>query len=234
MHCDCVSVPNANRLISVIVPVLNEAVRLPHLIEELSTFNFAQIIIVDGGSSDGSQELLSDLPSPFQAIDCEPGRAQQMNMGAGIAAHDVLLFLHADTQLPTNAVDEILRAKQWGRFNVRFASASIAMKVVAVFMNLRSRLTGVATGDQAIFVERTLFESIGGFPAIPLMEDVAISKLLKHQAKPYCSNAQVTTSARRWQEQGVAKTVLQMWWYRFAFFFGMSPEKLKQGYRDVR
>lgn len=234
MHCDCASVPNANRLISVIVPVLNEAARLPRLIQELSAFNFAQIIIVDGGSSDGSQELLRDLPSPFQAIDCEPGRARQMNTGAGIAKHDVLLFLHADTQLPSNAVDEILHVKQWGRFDVRFASASRLMSVIAVFMNARSRLTGVATGDQAIFVERALFESIGGFPTIPLMEDVAISRLLKHQAKPHCSKAQVTTSARRWQEQGVIKTVLQMWWYRLAYFFGVSPEKLKQGYRDVR
>jgi len=234
MHYGCASVPNDNREISVVVPLLNEVANLPRLIRDLNALEFAQTILVDGGSTDGTLEHLEQLESAFQIISSEKGRARQMNAGAAIAECETLLFLHADTKLPSDAKQEITRASHWGHFDVQFDSPSIAMRVVAFFINRRSRLTDIATGDQAIFVTRTLFDSSGGFPDIPLMEDVAICKTLKRRHKPYSSTARVTTSARRWQEHGVVKTVLQMWWYRLAYFLGISPATLKRGYHDVR
>lgn len=207
---------------------------MPLLIKELKAFNAAQTILVDGGSTDGTLEQIQQFQNEFLIVQSEKGRARQMNAGAALAEQDTLLFLHADTKLPTNAKQEILTAEHWGRFDVQFDSSSVAMRLIAFFMNRRSRLTGIATGDQAMFVMRALFESMGGFPEIPLMEDVALCKALKRRYKPFCSKARVTTSARRWRENGIVKTVLQMWWYRLAYFFGVSAERLKQGYFDVR
>jgi len=213
---------------------LNEIANLPRLIHELKAFGATQTIIVDGGSDDGSLEQLRELEGPFEVISSDKGRAQQLNAGAVLAHCEILLFLHADTKLPIDAKQEIQRAPYWGRFDVAFDSGSKTMGVIAYCMNVRSRLSGVATGDQAIFVRRSLFELVGGFPEIPLMEDVAISKLLKRQHRPYCSRQRVLTSARRWQENGVLSTVVRMWWYRLAYFLGVSPIKMKQGYQDVR
>jgi len=157
-----------------------------------------------------------------------------MNAGAAIAKHEILLFLHADTRLPKTFLREIKQANVWGRFDVRFDHSSIAMKVIAMFMNARSRLTGISTGDQAIFVRAGVLAAIGGFPDVAIMEDIALSKRLKKIELPYCSKKTVVTSARRWQQNGVAKTVFKMWWYRLAYFLGVSPRILKNSYHDVR
>ena len=157
-----------------------------------------------------------------------------MNMGAKIATQEMLLFLHADTRLPKSYRAELEKANAWGRFDVQFASASKFMKVIAFFINLRSRISCVATGDQAIFIDRSVFLAIGGYPELPLMEDVAISKCLRQLHHPFNSRERVITSARRWETNGITTTIVKMWWFRFAYFLGVSPLKLKQGYDDVR
>jgi len=220
------------RGVSIIVPLLNEFAVINDLIEHLSSLNADEIIIVDGGSNDGTRRAV--LAAGFRLIDSEAGRAYQMNAGAASAQYDVLFFLHADTRRPTTYLSEVQQAQMWGRFDVRFDTASLAMQTIARFMNTRSRITSVVTGDQALFVRAEAFAAIGGFPLIPLMEDVAISKILRKLHAPYCSQAQVITSARRWQKHGVVKTVLKMWWFRLAYFMGISPQTLKRGYQDVR
>jgi rSAM/selenodomain-associated transferase 2 len=170
----------------------------------------------------------------YQVLQSPAGRARQMNAGAELATQPMLLFLHADTQLPANYKSELARAGVWGRFDVKFSSASKAMKMVAFFINLRSRISGVATGDQAIFVDRDAFNAMSGFPDFPIMEDVALCKRLRHLHRPYSSRAKVITSARRWEQNGVAATIVKMWCYRLAYFFGVAPSKLKERYHDVR
>jgi len=226
--------------ISIIVPVLNEVERLPKLVESLQSAGAKQIIIVDGGSTDGSLEAIRKITLECPSITTTKllrsasGRAKQMNTGAALASKSMLLFLHVDTELPENALSEIQQAEHWGRFDVRFDQNSWQMRMIAFFMNMRSRLTAIATGDQAIFVRRELFESVGGFADIPLMEDIALSKALKRRHTPYCSHICVTTSARRWQENGVLRTVLSMWWFRLAYFLGVPAEVLKRHYDDIR
>ena len=161
-----------------------------------------------------------------------------MNTGADKATGDVLLFLHADTRPPAD-VNEVLgrfyqSAKEWGRFNVSFDSSSVSLKVVAFFINLRSRLSGIATGDQAIFVKRDAFAAVNGFDPLPLMEDVAMSRKLKRLSRPWCCKRPVITSARRWEQNGVIRTVLLMWAFRLAYFLGVSPEVLARRYRQIR
>lgn len=218
--------------VSIVVPLLNEAAMVPELIKQLDALNAQQIIIVDGGSSDDTPELLRK--TRYKLIESSPGRAKQMNAGARVATGKMLLFLHADTELPRNYMSELCRAEVWGRFDVCFSSSLWGMKMVAFFINLRSRVSGVATGDQAIFIDSDVFAAMGGFPDFPIMEDVAFCKRLRQLHRPYCSPAKVTTSARRWEHNGVLNTILKMWWYRLAFFFGMSPHRLKRGYDDVR
>lgn len=231
--------------ISVIVPLLNESARLPSLLSELALLDAQQIIIVDGGSNDGSwQSLQQQLKSPelahIHSMQSPRGRAVQMNAGAEIATGDVLLFLHADTQLPKGALSEVRRVVRlpdvqcWGRFDVTFDSQLRGIKMVAYFINLRSRVSGIATGDQAMFFSRRLFDRVGGFEVIELMEDVAISKKCRRFVSGYCSRLKVTTSARRWEQNGVWNTIFKMWWTRLAFLFGVSPAKLLRGYRNVR
>ena len=233
--------------LSLIIPVLNEIELLPELVRQIEALNPEQAIIVDGGSEDGSWEWLQEhwlAPSTSRVLlVATTGRAQQMNAGAQAAEQDVLLFLHADTQLPSNAKELLVNAvfgnnleRFWGRFDVRFSSTKHrnAMRVIAYFINLRSRVSRVATGDQAIFVSRLLFNQIQGFDDIEIMEDVALSKKLRRIAKPQCMRATVTSSARRWEHNGVISTVIQMWLYRLAFVLGVEPARLKRGYRNVR
>lgn len=221
-----------NKPVSIIVPVLNEEANIANLLAHLANLKAQQIIIVDGGSKDHTVELLRQ--SDVTVLTSPAGRAKQMNAGAAIATEAMLLFLHADTQLPNAYFSAIEQAPMWGRFDVRFDTSSPAMRVIAFFMNWRSRITGVATGDQAIFIDADAFRAIGGFPDMPLMEDVALCKRLRHVHAPHCSKLTVTTSARRWQENGIVATIIKMWCYRLAFFVGVSPAKIKQGYDDVR
>jgi len=235
--------------LSIVVPLLNEFAILPQLIEQLESLDAHQLIIVDGGSQDGSSAWLASnwcqpessntLSQSRLLLTSAKGRANQMNTGAASAIGDVLLFLHADTILPLSAKKEIFDAinmeRLWGRFNVSFSDdQSVSMKVVAWFINWRSRLTGIATGDQAIFIQAHLFRQLNGFANIPLMEDVEMSKRLKQHCQPYCSTAQVKTSARRWRKNGVVKTILFMWVLRLGYLIGVPSQRLAKIYRSVR
>ncbi|WP_350559242.1 TIGR04283 family arsenosugar biosynthesis glycosyltransferase [Psychrobacter sp. CAL346-MNA-CIBAN-0220] len=231
--------------ISIIIPLLNEAENLPQLITHMANLNPLpeQVIIVDGGSSDESvavtealiNELVENRQSSidWQIIETTAGRASQMNMGAALATGDILLFLHADTQLPINATSDIKNAmvqSAWGRFDVHLDSRNLMLCIVSRMMNVRSRLTGIATGDQAIFIKRSLFEQIDGYPNQPLMEDIELCKRLKNIAKPACLRSKATTSARRWQQNGTGRTIFLMWQLRFDYWRGISPEISKQRY----
>ena len=229
--------------LAIVVPVLNEIERLPLLLKELVQVEAEHVIIVDGGSTDGSVQWLEkhfacEPPINTTLIQSPSGRAKQMNAGAEKAKQDILLFLHADTVLPVNAKLEINTsyAKEflWGRFDVEFDEPCLAMRLIAFFINMRSKLSKIATGDQAMFIERELFEKVDGFDDIALMEDVAMSKKLYKRSSPYASTARVITSARRWKQNGVLRTVIKMWWYRLAYSLGVSPDSLAQGYRNVR
>lgn len=226
--------------ISIIIPVLNEEKKLSKTLSYLQSFRHSghEVIVVDGGSTDNSLKLAREAAA-HEVIDSvvvsEPGRALQMNSGAAIATGAVYLFLHADTVLPENALQLISSFNHnkhyWGRFDIRLSSDRIIFRLIEYMINLRSRLTSIATGDQAIFIEHELFKSIGGFPEIVLMEDIAISRLLKKQRIPVCLKTKVITSSRRWETKGVIATVLLMWKLRLYYFFGVSPEKLSQLYR---
>ncbi len=218
--------------ITIIVPLLNEADIAEALVEHLVSLEVEQVVIVDGGSTDATPEIMQ--AAGFDVIQSSASRAKQMNAGANKATQTTLLFLHADTRLPQSYKAEVAKSSVWGRFDVCFDDPSGGMSMIAFFMNLRSRISSVATGDQAIFINKSVFESIGGFPDFPIMEDVALSKRLRQLHRPYNSRLRVTTSARRWQQHGVVKTVFKMWWYRLAYFFGLSPHRIKEGYDDVR
>lgn len=223
--------------LSIIVPALNEEVRIGVALAALAQFRTrgAEVIVVDGGSRDRTATLAA--PHADRVIVAPLGRGTQMNAGAATAAGDVLLFLHADTALPPNAdalVLDGLRSSglQWGRFDVRIEGASLLLPLVAGLMNARSRATGIATGDQAMFVSRTAFIAAGGFPEIELMEDVALSKRLKRIGPPLCLSERVTTSGRRWDERGVLRTILLMWRLRLSYWLGAEPETLARRYGD--
>ena len=219
--------------LSIIIPVLNEAERIEAALHALAPLRKgeAEVIVVDGGSADDT--LARATPLASRAVTAARGRAAQMNAGAATASGDMLLFLHADTRLPDDVDRHIANAlnaseRVWGRFDMQFENG--ALPLIACMMNIRSRLTGIATGDQAIFVRRDAFERAGGFPPIALMEDVAISARLKRLSAPVCLRARVTTSPRRWQQNGAVRTVLLMWRLRLAFFFGARPETLARAY----
>jgi rSAM/selenodomain-associated transferase 2 len=225
-----------NRL-SVIVPLLNEAARLPALVASLQGLRQrdAELLLADGGSSDGSPALLqAELPERIDAwVEAPRGRARQMNAAAAQASGDWLLFLHADTELPPGA-DALIRSctERWGRFDVRIAGRSRWLPLVAWCMNRRSRWTGIATGDQAIFIERGLFEQLGGFPDQALMEDIELCKRLKaRRLRPACLHAQVITSGRRWDERGALRTIVLMWRLRWRYWRGETAERLAEAYR---
>ncbi len=220
--------------LSVVVPILNEEPQLPELFQHLSPLSHHQIIFVDGGSDDQSTRLVQQ--AGFSLVQSEKGRARQMNAGAAMATGDIVLFLHADTRLPPSAEQLIIESmyntgKVWGRFDARITGNHWLLPVVARMMSWRSRLTGIATGDQAIFIRRSVFNRLGGFSDIPLMEDIEISRRLNRESKPVCLRACVTTSGRRWMSRGVLRTIVLMWYLRFAYWRGVSPEKLASLYR---
>ncbi len=235
----------AKATISIIIPILNEADNLPRLFENIASLNPKpqQVILVDGGSNDNSVAITQDYVKnlrvdssssiDWQITESIADRALQMNTGAMLATSNILLFLHADTQLPTQAIFEVIAAietAQWGRFDVKLDSRQPMLRLVSTMINGRSRLTGIATGDQAIFIKRALFEQLGGYPNQALMEDVELCKKLKGIAKPACLNSKVVTSARRWQQHGTWRTIILMWQLRFDYWRGISADNIRQRY----
>ena len=220
--------------LSVIIPVLNEAAGIRSQLEALQFLRAkgATVSVVDGGSEDSTVDQASPL---VDLVTHSPrGRAVQMNAGARASSSEVLLFLHADTTLPCSAferIHEVIRCGAiWGRFDVRIDGAHPLLRIIERMMNWRSRLSGIATGDQAIFVRREVFEQIGGYPELSLMEDIILSKKLERIAPPACLRECVVTSGRRWESHGVMRTILLMWRLRIGFFFGADPDKLAVRY----
>jgi len=194
-----------------------------------------EFVIVDGGSTDATIELARPLCDVI--VESPKGRAKQMNAGANQARGELLLFLHADTLLPDNflfLIEQEWRKnkKLWGRFNVRLSGSHFSLRLIESCMNLRSRWTGIATGDQAIFVNAALFHELQGYPDIPLMEDIALSKALKKHSHPISLPEQVITSSRRWEKFGIWRTVFLMWQLRLAYFFGVNPRRLAVRYEQ--
>ena len=222
-------------MLSIIVPCLDEADGIAATLGALAPMRArgAEVIVVDGDSRDATVARAGPLADAV--ISAPRGRASQMNAGAARARGEILLFLHGDTLLPDAAdaliVDGLQRSRRgWGRFDVAIAGRNPLLRVVAALMNLRSRVTGIATGDQAIFVTRTLFTAAGAYPEIPLMEDVALSKQLKRFGAPLCLRHRLTTSGRRWEKRGVLRTILLMWGLRLAYWLGADPRKLAVRY----
>jgi len=223
--------------LSIIIPVLNEAAQLHDTLIPLRALQQRghEVIVVDGGSSDHSPAIARECAD--QVIDSARGRARQMNAGAAVARGDVLLFLHADTRLPEQADVLIFAAlanttAKWGRFDVQLSGNHALLRVVEALMNLRSRMSSIATGDQALFVRRAVFIKLGGYPEIPLMEDIALCKLLKRRTRPANLSARVVTSSRRWEQRGIVRTIVLMWRVRLAYALGTSPHRLAQMYQQ--
>jgi rSAM/selenodomain-associated transferase 2 len=224
--------------LSIIIPALDEAAGIADALAALAPLRGrgAEVIVADGGSRDRTVEIAQTLAD--RVVVSPRGRGAQMNAGAAATQGDVLLFLHADTRLPPEA-DRLLldglrdSAFQWGRFDVRIEGRSFLLPIVAGFMNWRSLVTGIATGDQAMFMTRAAFDAVGGFPDIALMEDVAMSKRLKRVSRPLGLAARVSTSGRRWDERGVIRTIVLMWRLRLEFFLGVAPSVLARRYGYV-
>lgn len=222
--------------LSCIVPVWREAATIRATLAHLQPLRDAghEVIVVDGGSDDGTARLAEGHCD--RVIKSGRGRAVQMNAGAQVAKGDILLFLHADTRLPGSALEALDRfrasRKAWGRFDVRLSGGRPLFRVVAWFMNQRSRLTGIATGDQALFVRRPVFEALRGFEAIPLMEDVELSSRLRLVSRPFCVSDPVVTDSRRWERHGTWRTILLMWRLRWRYWRGESPEALAALYQS--
>lgn len=219
--------------LSIIVPVLNEAAGIVPALAALQPLRARghEVIVVDGGSSDSTVELAHGLAD--RVLAAPRGRAAQMNAGAAVAGGDAFVFLHADTRLPERAdtlVAQALSRHRWGRFDVRIDSAHPLLHMVGAMMNLRSRLTGIATGDQAMFATRTAFDAAGGFAPIMLMEDLELSARLRRIERPACLREQVATSGRRWERNGVLTTIMLMWRLRLAYFLGADPGRLARVY----
>ena len=222
-------------MLSIVVPCLDEAEGIAAALDALAPLRArgAEVIVADGGSSDGTRERAASRAD--LVLESMRGRARQMNAGAARSRGEVLLFLHADTRLPPDAdrliADALARTEaQWGRFDVSIGGRHPLLRVIAAAMNLRSRWSGIATGDQAIFVKRAAFDAAGGYPEIALMEDVALSAALRRQSRPACLRQRVATSGRRWEKHGVMRTVLLMWRLRLAYRLGADPDALALRY----
>ncbi len=222
-------------MISIIIPALNEASTIVKTLKSLQSMRKRghEVILVDGGSLDDTVSL--SRPFTDRIIQSPKGRSLQMNEGARVAKGDILLFLHADTIIPEDGdqwiIERMKKEKRfWGRFDVKLSGRDPIFRFIEFLMNLRSRLTKIATGDQAIFVKREFFEMIGGFPKIYLMEDIALCKILKNYGKPLCLYKRVITSSRRWKENGILRTILLMWFLRGAYFFKVNPNRLARIY----
>ena len=233
--------------ISVIIPTLNEERTIMATLTHTAALGFDELIVVDGGSLDQTPVLVesyrrrtqSQAQCPVRLVTAPRGRARQMNEGAKASGGEILLFLHADTQLPGDAktmIDTTLADQRMvgGRFDVRFDRPSIWGTVISRMMNWRSRLSGIATGDQALFVRRPIFEQMGGFADMPLMEDIDFSCRLKQKGATAALTATVTTSFRRWERHGPFRTILLMWALRFLYWIGISPSHLVEWYKAVR
>lgn len=221
--------------LSIIIPTLDEALRIAATLESLGELRRRghEVIVADGGSRDATASLARDLAD--RVVCSAAGRAEQMNAGARAATGDVFLFLHADSRLPGEADSLVLQGlagggPAWGRFDVQIASPHPLLRLVETMMNLRSRLTRICTGDQGIFVRREAFEAIGGYPRQALMEDIAISARLRRLSAPLCLRERCLTSARRWESQGVLRTIMLMWWLRLQYAFGVAPARLARTY----
>jgi rSAM/selenodomain-associated transferase 2 len=223
------------RSLSIVIPALDEAANLARVLPTLVAREpAAEVLVVDGGSADDSRAAVARVPS-VRWLSGPRGRARQMNAGARAARGDVLLFLHADTVLPDGAGAAILAALTdpdvaGGRFDVRLDSRRPLLALVGWLMNRRSRLTGICTGDQGIFVRRTVFEALGGYPDIPLMEDVELSRRLKRRGRLVALPLRVVTSARKWEREGVVRTIVLMWGLRLLYALGVSPARLHRCY----
>jgi rSAM/selenodomain-associated transferase 2 len=222
-------------MVSVIVPTLNESAQIATTLSALQEMRRAghEVILVDGGSEDGTRDIAT--PWVDRVLQGPAGRALQQNAGALEARGDTLLFLHADTVIPPEAMVEFLddfpaSRRVWGWFDVALNGSHFMFRVVETFMNARARLSRITTGDHAIFVKRAVFEKVGGYPEIPLMEDVAISRLLKPESRPYCPHRPIVTSSRRWEENGILRTILLMWRLRLAYALGADPRRLARSY----
>ena len=221
--------------LSIVVPTLDEAAGISDALVRLAPLRKAghEVIVVDGGSRDGTLDIAAPLAD--RLLSAPRGRAVQMNTGASVATGSVLLFLHADVRLPDSGVAAIenisLAGARWGRFDVRLEGRSLLLPIVAAMMNRRSALTGICTGDQGMFVERTLFAEVGGFPPLPLMEDVALSGILRAKAgPPLCVADRVVVSGRRWDARGAVRTIVSMWALRFAYWRDADPAQLALRY----
>ena len=219
-------------ILSIIIPVFNEATQIRFCLLPLQALRESghEVIVVDGGSDDNTVQLARDLSDRVMIV--SRGRAHQMNQGASTAKGDVLVFLHADTYLPAGVDDYLckLSANSWGHFDIKLSGRHCLFRVIETFINIRSRVTSMATGDQAIFMSRYIYDTVDGFPEILLMEDIEMSKKLKGVVKPICLKHKVTTSSRRWEQHGIVRTVLKMWWFRLCYFFGTDPEILFRRY----
>lgn len=226
-------------MLSIVIPTLNEAAAIGRLLPDLAQMcPEAEAIVVDGGSTDGTQELVRRFPRA-RLIEASRGRARQMNAGAWTAGGSTILFLHADTVLPPDALHAIAEALRdpdvvGGRFDVRFDNPRTIFALIATMMNFRSRLTGICTGDQALFVRRQTFDELEGYPDIPLMEDVELSRRLKRRGRMACLRLRVTTSARKWEREGAIRTIALMWTLRFLYWAGVKPARLHRWYYGGR
>lgn len=222
--------------VAVVIPILNEALVLPQTLTMLDKLSADEICFVDGGSTDQSRELV--VTGGYPCLESSPGRAIQMNMGAKQSRSEIILFLHTDTKINSSHILDIKKTYNQGfdsgRFDISFDNDSIRYSVLSFFINFRSRVSKISTGDQAMFVRRDRFERLGGFKKLPLMEDIELASRLRNGGRVACLKNTVITSSRRWEQHGFFRTIVLMWKLRLFYWLGISPEKLAQAYRNVR